>query len=115
MKKFVVEFKDDTDKLILILVLLGSFFAFCLPAFIAVLFLKKYLSDGTYNVCKAFFNFELLRLLVTLAFAIPVIGWILGSIFGIVVVIFNIVIIAMDLVALAQKKELIVPVLFEFL
>ncbi len=115
MKRYKVEFKNDNDKLIFILVLLGSLFAFCLPAFIAIMFCKKYLSEGTYDVCKGLFNFELLILLITIAFTVPVIGWILGWIFGTAIVIFNIVIVVVNIVALAQKTEFMVPVLFEFL
>lgn len=115
MKRFIAEFKDDKDRIILILMLIGSLFTFCLPSVIIVFLLKDFVSESTYNISKAFFNFELLLLLITLAFAIPVIGWMLGLIFGTALVLFNIIIIAIDLYAISAKKEIIVPVLFEFL
>ena len=115
MKKYNIEFKDDNDKLIFILVLIESLFTFCLPAFIAIMFLKKYLSEGTYDCLKGLFNFELLLLLVTIAFTVPVIGWILGWVFGTALVIFNIVIIVLNFIALVQKTEFMIPVFFEFL
>ncbi len=115
MKKFLVECKDDNDKLILILMLVASFFLSCLPALIVIVGLKKYISDSTYNIAKALFNFELLLLLIMLSFMIPVIGWFLGLILGPVICILNIVIIILDIIAVANKSELPIPVWFEFL
>ena len=115
MKKFLAECKDDNDKLILILMLVASFFLFCLPAFIVIVGLKKFISESTYNITKAIFNFELLLLLVTLSFLIPIVGWIVGALLGPIICIFNIIIITINIIAVARKTELYVPVWFEFL
>lgn len=119
MEKFLPEFKDDIDKTILIAVLIGSFFLSFLPALIVILFLKKYTSESTYNISKAFFNFELLLFLISLIFFIPIVGQILGFIVGWLVLpvlaIINIIIIIINLFALCKKSEFTVPVLFKFL
>ena len=115
MKKFATEFKDDNDKLILIFTLITSYFLFCLPAFIVIVGLKKYISDSTYNIIKAVFNFELLLLLVCLTCLIPFIGWILGIFITPIIFILNIIIVTINIVAIAKKSNLQIPVWFEFL
>ena len=119
MKKILPEFKDDTDKMIILILLVASFFTSFLPALICVLFLKKYMSESSYNISKAFFNFELLLFLISLVFFIPIVGSILGFAIGWFVIpvltIVNIVFIVINIVALSNKSEFTIPVLFEFL
>ncbi|MEE3350100.1 MAG: hypothetical protein VZR09_08680 [Candidatus Gastranaerophilaceae bacterium] len=115
MKNFVAEYKDDTDKLILLIMIISSYFLFCLPAFIVIVGLKKYISESTYNITKAIFNFELLLLLICLTCLIPLIGWILGIFITPIIFILNIIIITLNIIAIAKKSNLQIPVWFEFL
>ena len=119
MEKFIPEFKNDTDKLILIILLVASLFTSFLPALICIIFLKEYISENTYNISKAFFNFELLLFLILLIFFIPIVGQILSLIMGWfvipVIMIINIIFIGINLCALGRKTELMIPVLFKFL
>ena len=115
IKKILSVEKDDTDKIILITMLICSMFFLFIPALIVVLLLKNYVSESTYNISKAFLNFELLMFLISLAFAIPIIGWIAGIFLAPLMGILNIVIVIMDLCAVAKKSELIIPVPYEFI
>jgi hypothetical protein len=115
IKKILSEVKDDTDKIILVAMLICTMFFIFIPALIVVLFMKNYISESTYNISKAFLNFELLMFLVSLLFAVPVIGWIAGFVLAPVMGIFNIVIVVIDLCAIAKKSELIIPVPYEFI
>ena len=114
MKKFVPSFKDERDKIAGVATIILSMFLCFIPALIVVLFLKEQVSEGTYEIAKAFFNFELRLFLISLIFFIPVIGWVLGFIGGPIIMIFNIVICIINLCAVAKNSEIKVPVPYEF-
>ena len=115
MKKIVPNFKDETDKLIVVAMTIASIFFSFIPALIVVFFLKNYTSESTNNIAKMFFNFELLLFLIALVFAIPIIGQILGLILGPVMMIFNVVICVINLCAVGKNAELKMPVPYEFI
>lgn len=114
MKKIMPSFKDDTDKIIVVAVLILSMFFLFLPGLLVILFGKNYVSESSYEISKGFFNFELLLFLISLLFAVPVIGWIAGVILAPLFAIFNIIIIVIDLCAISKGAELKIPVWFEF-
>ena len=115
MKEITCEFKDDTDKLItLAMIILSAFFIF-IPSLVVIFVPKQYISDSTYNIAKAFFNFELLLFIISLFFAIPIIGWIVGFIIAPFMMIVNVIIVIINLCALAKKSLIKVPVWFEFI
>ena len=77
MKKIMPVFKDEKDKVVAVAMIIASMFLVFVPALLVVLFGKSYVSESTYEISKAFFNFELLLFLISLVFVIPVVGWIL--------------------------------------
>ncbi|MBR6098426.1 DUF4870 domain-containing protein [bacterium] len=122
MEKFVPEFKDDNDRMIMIIMIIASIFFMFVTPMVVSLALKDQISESSYNISKAFLNFEILLLIVSLIFVIicmvPIIGWIvgfvLGSIVWTVIWIFNVVIVLMAVFAIAQNKEVQIPVWFKF-
>ena len=114
MKKIVPVFKDERDKLITVAMVIASMFLVFVPSLLIVLFGKNYVSESSYEISKAFFNFELLLFLISLIFAIPVIGWFLGVILGPIMMIFNVIICVINLCAVAKGVETKVPVKYEF-
>ena len=114
MKNIMPVFKDEKDKIIAVGMIITSMFFVFVPALLVVLFGKNYVSESTYEISKAFFNFELLLFLVSLIFVIPVFGWILGIILGPIMMIFNVIICIINLCAVAKGSETRVPVGYEF-
>ena len=114
MKKIMPAFKDEKDKVIAVGMIIASMFLVFVPALLVVLFGKNYVSESTYEISKAFFNFELLLFLISLIFVIPVVGWILGTILGPLMMIFNVIICIINLCAVAKGAETKVPVGYEF-
>ena len=64
MKAIAPVFKDDRDKLVAVATIILSLFFMFIPALLVVIFLREKISEGTYNIAKAFFNFELLLFLI---------------------------------------------------
>ena len=60
MKKIMPVFKDEKDKVVAVAMIIASMFLVFIPALLVVLFGKSYVSESTYEISKAFFNFELL-------------------------------------------------------
>ena len=114
MQKIMPNFKDETDKLITVAMIITSIFFSFIPALVTAFFLKNYTSESSNNIAKMFFNFELLLFLVALIFIIPIIGPILGFILGPIMMIFNVVICVINLCAVGKNSELKVPVPYEF-
>lgn len=115
IKKIMPSFKDDQDKIIVVAMIIASMFLVFVPALIVVLFLKDKLSENSYAIAKMFLNFELLLFLVSLIFAVPLIGWILGVILGPLMMILNVIICIVNLCAVAKSAEIKVPVPYEFI
>ena len=115
MKKILPEFKDDNDKLIILAMVICSMFFVFIPSLIVILGLKNYISDSSYVIAKAFFNFELLLFLIGLLFIIPIIGWIVGFIISPIMVILNVVIVVINICAIGKNSELKIPATYEFL
>ena len=115
MKVITPVFKDDTDRVAAVATIILSLFLSFIPGLIVVLFIKDKVSEGTYEIAKAFLNFELLLFLVCLFFAIPIIGWLLGFIFIPLMCIFKAIIVILALCAVAKGGEVKVPVWFEFI
>ena len=115
MKKVMPMFKDDQDKIIMIAMIIASMFFIFVPALIVVLLFKERISENSYQIAKMFLNFELLLFLISLIFALPLIGWILGVILGPIMMIFNIIICVINLCAITKAGEIKVPVPYEFI
>ncbi len=115
MNKFVPTFKDDRDRLITIAMFISTIFFIFFPSLIVVFIPKDYISESTYNIAKALFNFELLLFLISLLFLIPIIGWIVGFIVAPLLMILNVIIIIINLCAIAGNKELKIPEPYKFI
>ena len=114
MKKVMPVFKDEKDKLITVAMIIASMFLVFMPSLLVVLLGKNYVSESSYEISKAFFNFELLLFLISLIFAVPVVGWFLGVVLGPIMMIFNVIICVINLCAVAKNSETKVPVKYEF-
>ncbi|MBR6298628.1 MAG: DUF4870 domain-containing protein [Candidatus Gastranaerophilales bacterium] len=115
IKKFPIEFKDDTDRIIIVAMFICCFFPLLfIPPLVVILLLKKFISEKSYNIAKAFFNFQLLMFLISLIFVIPVVGWMLAIVAAPILYIANIVIIILALCSIIKGGEMKIPVPFEF-
>ena len=115
MKVITPIFKNDIDKLITLAMIICSLFFIFIPALLVIVCLRNYISESSYEISKAFFNFELLLFLIGLIFLIPVIGWIAWFVVSPILMIFNVVVIVIDICALAKGSDIKVPVMYEFL
>jgi len=115
MKKIVPVFNDDRDKIITLAMVITSMFFIFIPALIVVLLFKEKINENSYQIAKAFLNFELLLFLISLVFVIPVIGWLLGFIAAPLLMIFNIIICVINLCAITKGTETKIPVPYEFI
>ena len=115
MKRFMPEFKDDTDKIILVAMFISSIFFVFIPPLVVILLLKEKASESTYEISKAFLNFEIGMFLISLLFIIPVIGWLIGIIGAPVLAIINIVVIVVALCDIAKGAEVKIPVIYDFI
>lgn len=114
MKKILVDFKDDTNKLIIVAMLILTIFAGFIPSTV-VFFMKKYLSDSSYEATKAILNLEILFLLISLIGLIPILGWLVGWILIPIMTIINAIIAILTLCSIAKNKEINIPVPYEFI
>lgn len=115
MKTISPAFKDDTDKLIALTMVICSIFFIFIPSLLVIFLLKDKVSGCTMSLAKAFFNFELLLFLISLTFLIPVIGWLLGTILGPILIILNVVFVVINILAMAGNKEMKMPSWYEFI
>jgi len=115
MKSFTPQFKDDKDRLITLAMFIASMFFVFVPSLIVIFISKDYISESTYEIAKALFNFELLLFLISLLFIIPIIGWIVGFIIAPLLMLWNIIIIIINLCAFAGNKELKIPEYYRFI
>ena len=70
MEKFMPEFKDDNDKLIMIAMFLSALIFMFISPLVVMLACKNVISETSYKIAKAFLNFELLLLIVSILFVI---------------------------------------------
>ena len=115
MKRITPSFKDDTDRLLVVGMLIASIFFTFIPSLLLVLFGKEHISESSYEITKNVFNFELLLFLAALIFIIPIIGWLLSFIFAPLMIIFNVIIMIINLCAISEGRETKIPVLYTFL
>ena len=115
MKKIIPVFKDERDKLITVAMVVASMFLVFVPSLLIVLFGKNYVSESSYEISKAFFNFELLLFLVSLIFIIPIIGQIIALILAPLMMILNVVMCVINLCAIGKDSEIKLPVPYEFI
>jgi len=115
MKAISPVFKDDRDKIAAVATIILSLFFMFIPALLVILFLKDKISETSYEIAKAFLNFELLLFIISLFFAVPVIGWVVAIILGPLMCIFNAIIVILALCAVAKGSEIKVPVWYEFI
>ena len=114
MKVITPVFKDERDKIAAVATILLSLFFVFIPALLVVLFLKEKVSVGTYEIAKAFLNFELMLFIISLFFAIPIIGWLLAIILAPLMCIYNAIIVILALCAVGKGAEVKIPVWYEF-
>lgn len=115
MKTFTPAFKDDKDKIITLGMLICSMFFLFFPSLIVIFLPKEHMSETTYNIAKALFNFELMLFLISLLFMVPIIGWIVGFIVAPILMIWNIVVIVVALCAMAGNNEIKLPEMYQFI
>ena len=115
MKRIVPVFRDDTDKIFAVGTILTSMFFSFIPSLLVVLFGKKYMSESTCEIVKTVFNFELFLFLTSLICIIPILGWIISIILVPVILIINIIVMIINLCAIAENKEIKIPVFYPFL
>ena len=115
MKNFTQQFKDDKDRLITLDMFITSMFFVFIPSLIVIFIPKDYISESSYEIAKALFNFELLLFLISLLFIIPIIGWIAGFIVAPILMLWNVFVIIINLCAFASGKELKIPEYYKFI
>lgn len=115
MKNIMPVFKSDSDKLITLVMVISSAFLVFVPSLIVIFVPKEYISETTYAIAKAFFNFELLLFLVSLLLLIPIIGWFAAIVVAPVLTLLNWIIVIINVCALAKNGEIKVPVPYEFI
>jgi len=113
--RILPKFKNDTDRLITLVMIIGSIFFIFIPSLIVVFIPKNYISESTYQIAKSFFNFELLLTLVSLFFIVPIIGQIIGFFVAPLLFIFNVIVVIINLLSIANNTELKIPVPFTFI
>jgi len=114
MKEISPVFNDDNDKIIVVVMFVLSIFCVCIPALVVMLLLKDKISENSYLMAKALFNFELLLFLISLIFVIPIIGWILGFILTPIMILWNTIVIVMALCAIAKQVVVKLPDTYAF-
>ena len=116
IKKIAPKFNDETDKVIIIGMFVASILPLLfIPPLLVVFLMKERISEETFQIAKAYFNFELLLFLITLIFILPVIGWIARISLYPIIYILNIVIIVINLCAIAKEVDIKIPVPYEFI
>ena len=115
MDRILPIYKDDRDKIIVIAMVISSIFFIFFPALIVILFLKEQISENSYKIAKSLLNFELMLFLISLTFAIPVIGWLLGFILAPLMMIYNVIICILTFSSLVKGTGVKLPVWYEFI
>ncbi|MBE7703180.1 MAG: hypothetical protein E7Z89_03920 [Cyanobacteria bacterium SIG28] len=115
MKKIQPTFNDDRDKMFAVATVILSIFLFFVPSLVVVLLFREQVSDSTYQICKSFLNLEILLLIISFLFVIPIIGWLLGVVLGPLLVCFNALICLINLFAIAKQEVVRIPVPYEFI
>ncbi len=115
MQILVPEFKDDKDRLITIGMILTSAFLSFVPSLIVIFIPKEYISESTYQIAKAFFNFELTLFIISLFTIIPIIGWICGIFILPIVMIVNVIVILLCIINISKNNQFKVPEIFKFI
>ncbi len=113
--KIMPEFNDDTDKIIMLIMIICTVFCAFISPLVVILFLKKYISEPSYLIAKAFLNFELLLTLISLIFIIPIIGWLAALFVGPILYIWNFIVVVLSVCAIVKKSEVSVPTPYEFI
>lgn len=115
MKVITPEFKDDTDKIIVLAMLVLSIFMICIPPLVVILLLKNQITENSYAIAKAIFNMELLMFLISLLFLIPIIGTLLGLLLGPVMLIINTIVIVLAICNIAKNTDIKIPSTYDFI
>ena len=66
MKIISPAFKDDTDKIIVLAMLILSIFFICIPPLVVILLLKNQITENSYDIAKALLNMEIAMFLISL-------------------------------------------------
>ena len=113
--KLLPEYKDDTDKIIVIATAVCSLFVSFISPLITVLALKQYITTQSYEIAKAFLNFELFLALISLIAIVPVLGWIIGVFLIPILYIWNVIVVVLAVCSMVKKTEISVPVPYAFI
>ena len=123
MKSFPLEFKNDNEKIIVVGMTLCAIVLSFISPLLVILVFKDKLSEKSYAYSKALLNFELLLFIFCIIFfiigLIPIIGWIiaglLGGIFSTVIIIYNAIMMLLSVFKISDRKEVDLPVVYEFI
>jgi len=115
MAKIDSIFRDDTDKMIVVAMLVMSIFFAVISPLLVILCGKNNISDNSYRIAKALFNLELLLFLISLFSLIPLIGWVVGFFMVPILMIINILTIILALCAIAKQTPVNIFAPYEFL
>ena len=115
IKKLMPEYKDDRDKIIMIAMAICSMFASFVSPLVVILALKQYITTESYEIAKAFLNFELFLALISLISVVPLIGWVAGMFLIPALYIWNVVVVVFAVCAFVKKSEVSVPVPYPFI
>ena len=113
--KIMPEYKDDTDKIITIITAVCTVFCSFIAPLITVLLLKQYLSSQSYEIAKAFLNFEIFLALISLIAIIPIVGWIAGMFIIPILYIWNVLVVVLAVCSMVKKTEVNVPIPYAFI
>lgn len=113
--KIIPVYKDDTDKIITILTAVCTIFCGFIAPLITVLLLKQYLSSESYEISKAFLNFEIFLALISLIAIIPILGLIAGIFVLPILYIWNIIVVVLAVSSMVKKAPVNVPVPYAFI
>lgn len=111
----IPEFKDDTDKIITIAMSICTLFVSFISPLIVILFLKDKISNQSYEITKAFLNFEIFIALISLVAIIPIIGWIAGIFIIPILCIWSIIVVLLAVCSMVKKSEVKIPVPYAFI
>ena len=101
MEEYTLSFKNDNERIIVVLMLILSVFMWFIPSIIVVLLCPNLLGENSLNFAKALFNFE-----VTLLILAAILGFVSLGVFAGLIYLANIIILLMGLVSISQNSPI---------
>lgn len=113
--KIIPEYKDDTDKIIMLTMTACTLFACLFSPLVVILAFKDNMTSQSYDITKALLNYEIFLALISLIAIVPIVGWIIGIFLIPILYIWNVIVIILTLCALVKKSEVNIPVPYAFI